>query len=109
MNSENMRKTNDSFPSSLDNTVLQVLTKLIQGLSHIYDCCKDNELLHSATAANTNEIKFVELVSTVTLMASAPGSKYLTQVQRICFELLEKMSLNSSLLAYKALARLFYW
>lgn len=109
MNSENMRKTNESFPSSLDNTVLQVLTKLCQGLSHIYDCCKDNELLHSAAAVNTNEVKFVELVSTVTSMASAPGSKYLTQVQRICFELLEKMSLNSSLLAYKALTRLFYW
>ena len=106
-NNESMRKANDSFPTSLDNTVLQVLTKLSQGLAHIYDCCKDNELTHSSE--NDNEARFVELVSTIVVMASAPGSKYLTQVQRFCFEILENMSMNASLCAYKALAALFYW
>ena len=101
-NNESMRKANDAFPGSLDNTVLQVLTKLCQSLMQIYDCCKDDELLPSST----NEARFVKLVSLITVMASAPGSKYLTQVQRISFELLEKMSLNSSLLAYQSLAKL---
>ncbi len=101
-NNESMRKANDDFPGSLDNTVLQVLTKLCQSLMQIYDCCKDDELLPSST----NEARFVKLVSLITIMASAPGSKYLTQVQRISFELLEKMSLNSSLVAYQSLAEM---
>lgn len=106
-NNNNMRKANESYPTSLDNTVLQVLTKLCQGLLNIYDCCKDDEL--TRCFGNPKEAKFVKLVQTITTMASAPGSKYLTQVQRIGFDLLQKMSSNFSLEAYRCLAADMFW
>ncbi len=107
LNNNSMRKTNEAFPASLDNTVLQVLTKLCQGLTNIYDCCKDNELTQSSE--KPKEGIFVQLVATITRISSAPGSRYLTQVQRIGFELLQKMSLSSSLEAYRCLAADMFW
>ena len=107
VNDKRMKKRNESHPTSLDNTTLQVLTKLCQGLVYLYDCCKDHEL--SYTTNDKNEASFLALILTVTTLASAPGSKYLTQVQRICFELLEKMSDHLSLAAYKTIAKLFFW
>ncbi len=106
-NNDNMRKANESFPTSLDNTVLQVLTKLCQGLMSIYECCKEDELMQCSY--NSKEAQFVKLIETVTTMSSAPGSKYLTQVQRVGFELLDKMSSNLSLEAYTCLTVNMFW
>lgn len=90
----------------IDSLHLQVLTKLAQGLSQLYVCCKDSELSPHRSVKN-RERDFVELVTLLNKMAhGGASSKFLTQTQRECLDILKTMSLNCSSMAFEVLARL---
>lgn len=101
----------------METTSVQVMTKFCQGLSKLYECCKDNELFPSMDLTleeNSTEQHFVELVGIlITKATGPPGSKYLSQAQRLCLELLQSMALSSSSLALELLVQVggqaFLW
>jgi len=101
----------------METTSVQVMTKFCQGLSKLYECCKDNELLPSmelTSEENSTEQSFVELVGIlITKATGPPGSKYLSQAQRLCLELLQSMASSSSSLALELLVQIggqaFLW
>jgi hypothetical protein len=90
----------------IDSLHLQVLTKLAQGLSQLYLCCKDSEL-SPRQSSDEREKDFVELVTLIIKMAHAgSSSKFLTQAQRQCLDILKTMSLHCSSRAFEVLAQL---
>jgi len=105
-----LRNNEDSITEGtngyLDSIVLQVLTKLGIGLGQLYECCKDNELSphHEDSDAEEN---FVDLVTLITRIATGgPNSKFLTQAQRPCLDLLKTMSMNCSSRAFEVLSKM---
>jgi hypothetical protein len=89
----------------IDSLHLQVLTKLSQGLSQLYLCCKTCEL--SPRRKDEREENFVELVTLIVNMAHAGStSKFLTQAQRECLDILRTMSLHCSSRAFEVLAQM---
>ena len=122
LNDESKMQLERAIDSSIyiESPLLQVLTRLSQGLTKIYDCCKSNEMApvsSSQTTASTpdnnyHEIdyegKMVDLVCLVMIRASAGenGSRFLTQGQRISLDLLQQMASNSSSKALESLAEI---
>lgn len=89
----------------VDSLHLQVLSKLANGLSQLYLCCKDSEL--SPECGVGREEGFVELVTLIINMAhGGSASKFLTQAQRQCLDILKAMSMNCSSRAFEVLAHL---
>lgn len=94
-----------------ESLLLQVLTKLSQGLSKLYECCKDNEMApkkkrHSKTSEDVADVetRFVDLVDLVVWSAMGDnGARFLTQAQRISLELLQTMATQSSIKAFQTL------
>ena len=90
----------------VDSTALQILTKLGNGLVQLYECCKDNEL-SPCLLDDAAEKSFVDLVTLIIRIASGgSNSKFLTQAQRPCLDLLKTMSMNCSSRAFEVLTQL---
>lgn len=99
----------------VESTLLQVMTKFSGCLTALYDCCKDNEMSPPTLAAqregvsNDLESKLAHVVGTLMKTAIGdPSSKYLTQAQRACLELLQTMSLRGSFVACEELGESAY-
>ncbi len=104
-NRENLNDGDEVATGYIETTHLQVLTKFSQGLSKLYECCRDEEL-SPRCSSNCKESEFVELVAFIAEAATGgPSSKYLTQAQKPCLDLLKNMSLNCSSLAFEVLVR----
>jgi len=105
----------------VESSLLQVLTKFSQGMGKVYDCCQNEEMLPKPCKtlswrisipssldprdASDLEGRLVDVVSIVARNSGGDaGSRFLTQAQRACLELLKKMSLNSSSVAFQELA-----
>lgn len=89
----------------VDSIHLQVLTKLSLGLSHLYESCKEKEL--SPYSKNDREEAFVNFIKMIATTASGGSkSKFLTQAQRPCLDLLKSMSLNCSSRAFEVLTHI---
>ena len=81
-----------------------MLTTLSQRLSQLYVCCKDAEL-SPKIVENKREQDFVDLISLIMKMAhGGTTSKFLTQPQRECLDILKVMSLHGSSRAFEILA-----
>jgi hypothetical protein len=106
-------------PTFVETPLLQVLTRLGNGFSKLYECCKNNEMAPAKPLQNNISIKrkdevgfnveaqMVDLIVVVmkrALVVGEGGSRFLTQGQRICLELLQKMASNSSSMALESLA-----
>ena len=92
-----------------ETTHVQVLTRLCQGLSKLYDSCKDYELKVSNTPLERNseiEKEFVNLVRSIMIVTEVAESKYLSQAQRLCLQLLQTMVSSSSSVAFDVLAEI---
>jgi hypothetical protein len=81
-------------------------------LSKLYDSLQENEFKINGTV--TTEENFINLVAVcMTAGRGGAGTKYLTQVQRICLELLQNMVSRSSSKALETLAEIggyaFFW
>lgn len=86
-----------------DSVHIQVLTRLGQGLAQLYESCKGNELSLNHHGGE-KETKFVDLVSLImTIARGNQRSKFLTQAQRPCLDLLKIMSLNGSSCAFEVI------
>ena len=99
----------------VESTLLQVMTKFSGCLTALYECCKDNEMSPPTLAAqregasNDLESKLAHVVGAIMKTAIGdPSSKYLTQAQRACLELLQTMSLRGSYVAYEELGERAY-
>ena len=99
----------------VESTLLQVMTKFSSSLTALYECCKDNEMAPPTLAAqgegatNDLESKLAHVVGAIMKTAIGdPSSKYLTQAQRACLELLQTMSLRGSFVAYEELGERAY-
>ncbi|KAL3917406.1 MAG: hypothetical protein SGILL_004729 [Bacillariaceae sp.] len=113
----------DSYREHLDNnsdeteaTQVQVLSNLAAELGKLYECCKDHEfkedlslstyesfetilipLERSPKEDDTMVLRFVRIVTTVaTASYSGPGSRFLSQAQRSCMDVLKTMIANGS-------------
>ena len=104
----------------LEPTQVQVLSKLAVELQKLYDCCKDNEFAEDLSLPkyksylsligpvapapredDTMIARFVRVVSAVALNSSSgPDSRFLSQAQRSCMDLLKGMTSNGSLEAF---------
>jgi C-terminal region of Mon2 protein len=101
---------------STDSTHIQVLTKLASELSRLYDCCKDNEFAENLSLDEQSSFKelvdiavklpseddkmirrFVRIVTTVAKTSSSgPDSRFPSQAQRQCLDVLKNMISNGS-------------
>ncbi len=123
----------ESHSTFVESTRVQVLHKFSIGLAKLYECCKDDELLGSKTDRNDGsplthlvllesgerdkdelEGRFVDIVATVAKSSgSGPSSRFLSQAQRCCVDLLKTMAINGSGEALKTLTNLsgvsFIW
>jgi len=95
----------------VETILSQVLTRMAQGLSKLYECLQSE---YNPGPRRSIETRFVDIVATV--MSKAGGgqrSKYLTHAQRLCLELLENMGSQSPSPALVKLAevgdRAFFW
>ena len=90
----------------IESVHLQVLTRLGQGLTQLYESCKGYEL-SSEHRHGKAEADFVDLLSLIMNIArGGQRSKFLTQAQRPCFDLLKTMSLNGSSCAFEVIVRI---
>ena len=99
----------ESSPRYAESTLLQVMTKLAAGLVKLCECCKDYELKPLGNSSNGKNIESRIVASVVIVTKCAVGdstSKYVTQAQRTCLDLLKTLSLQESLVAYRELAAL---
>lgn len=100
----------------MEPTQVQVLSKFAADLSKLYDCCKDQEFLEDRTFAGTTSFekyltvhspppkeedplvaRFVRvIVITATKSSGGPDSRFLSQAQRSCVELLRSMASHGS-------------
>lgn len=104
-------------------SILQVLTKLSQGLTKLYECCRDKELAPNSAVNYTIcsqvqksdlEGRMVNMINSVAIHAIGDfNSKYLTLAQRSCLELLRNMCAFGSARAFERLAvmgrKSFFW
>lgn len=87
----------------VDSVHIQVLTRIGQGLAQLYESCKGNELSLDHQGGE-KEAKFVDFVSLILSMARGnQRSKFLTQAQRPCLDLLKTMSVNGSSCAFEVI------
>lgn len=114
----------DSYREHLDSndldeieaTQVQVLSNLAAELAKLYDCCKDHEFKEDPTLSSLASfedllvptvsqplegdamvLRFVRIVSTVaTASYSGPGSRFVSQAQRSCMDVLKTMAANGS-------------
>lgn len=103
-------------PHVVDSVMTQVLTKLTGELSKLYECCKSDEMSPGSFELRLDlfveeddkyESQLVNLLLVILDNADADkNSRYLNQVQRGCISMLQTMASNSSLQAFKALAKL---
>merc|ERR1712151_631967 len=101
----------------IETARLQVLNKISNGLTQLYDCCKGYELSPVVVYNTTKsyEARFVDMVHSLILLAVSDNKnqKFLTQAQRICLDLLRKMASASSSKAFEKLAvmggKYFVW
>jgi hypothetical protein len=115
--------TFDDAPSDswsfTEPALFQVLTKLMQGLAKLYECCKHNEMAPRSAQVNNDdedmlnsessefESHFVDHVHLVIEKgAGDPEALYLTQPQRMGLELLCTMVSSSSSEAFETLAKM---
>lgn len=98
-----------------ESTLLQVMTKFSSSLAALYECCKDDEMSPPTLAAQREgassdlESKLTHVVGVIMKTAIGdPSSKYLTQAQRSCLEILQTMSLHGSFIAYEELGERAY-
>lgn len=88
---------------NIDSVHIQVLTRLGQGLAQLFESCKGNELSLTHQGGEKERI-FVDLVSLIMTMSRGnQRSKFLTQAQRPCLDLLKTMSLNGSSCAFEVI------
>ena len=91
----------------IETSRLQVLNKISNGLTQLYDCCKGYELSPVEVYNTTKgyEARFVDMVHSLMLLAVSErkNQKFLTQAQRICLDLLRKMASASSSKAFEKL------
>lgn len=124
----------ESHSTFVESTRVQVLHKFSTGLAKLYECCKDDELsvpkpdqidssmtqpvlLESSIAERDKdelEGRFVDIIATIAKSSSSgPSSRFLSQAQRCCVDLLKTMSINGSGEALKTLTSLsgisFMW
>eukprot|EP00550_Attheya_septentrionalis_P004649 CAMPEP_0198289234 /NCGR_PEP_ID=MMETSP1449-20131203/7494_1 /TAXON_ID=420275 /ORGANISM="Attheya septentrionalis, Strain CCMP2084" /LENGTH=2104 /DNA_ID=CAMNT_0043987531 /DNA_START=292 /DNA_END=6606 /DNA_ORIENTATION=- len=106
--------------SFTEPALFQVLTKLMQGLAKLYECCKHNEMAPRSAQVNDDdeedmlnsensefESHFVDHVHLVIEKgAGDPEALYLTQPQRMGLELLCTMVSSSSSEAFETLAKM---
>ncbi|CAJ1952394.1 unnamed protein product [Cylindrotheca closterium] len=106
----------------------QVLGHFANDLKKLYECCKDHEFAeghkvdHDAllqkvlvleqpqpSDEDALETRFVRIVTTVCYNSSGgPQSRFLSQAQRACLELLKSMASNGSLEAFVCLSSLCF-
>ena len=105
----------EGSPIYVESTLLQVMTKFSGSLLALYECCKGNEMLPPTLDAQTDgasndlESKLAHVAGAMMRTAIGdPSSKYLTQAQRACLELLHTMTLNGSFVAYEELGERAY-
>ena len=96
----------------VETGLFNLLAKLSQGLSKLYECCKQAEL--SPNIEQNVEGGFLDLVLLILLKAAGPQrAKYINQAQRVCLDLLQSMASQSSALALKTLTiaadSAFFW
>ena len=111
---QNADKEHDGPRLLVDSLLTQVLTKFIDGLSKVYECCKNNEMAPEPCELQLDisiedddgyESRFLHLIVVIAdNSGSDSNSRYLNQVQRGIMPLLQSMASNSSLRAFKALA-----
>lgn len=87
-----------------DNSIhIQVLTKFSNGLSDIYESCKEYEL-RAGNWEQSIENEFVHLLQIICLVTRGPPkAKFLSQAQKPCLDLMKTMVLESSSKALEAL------
>lgn len=117
----------------LETVIVQVLQRLVEGLSKLFECCKDDELSptehdsarrrsaterylsHETEVVNSGdfEARFVHLVTIIAKTAVGDQARFLTQAQRGALDLLRQMASHGSNHAVKDLASLagpaFFW
>ena len=106
-----------------ESSILQVLTKLSQGLTKLFECCKNKELaphpiirytVCSMIEFDDLEGRLVNIINTVSIHAVGDvNSRYLTQAQRTCLDLMREMCASGSARAFERLAvmggKSFFW
>eukprot|EP00531_Pseudo-nitzschia_arenysensis_P009106 CAMPEP_0116145354 /NCGR_PEP_ID=MMETSP0329-20121206/16543_1 /TAXON_ID=697910 /ORGANISM="Pseudo-nitzschia arenysensis, Strain B593" /LENGTH=1747 /DNA_ID=CAMNT_0003640943 /DNA_START=274 /DNA_END=5514 /DNA_ORIENTATION=- len=100
----------------LEQTQIQVLTKLASELGKLYDCCKGNEFKEDLALStyttfqpllatdlvkpsdnDTMVVRFVRVVRTIAkITSSGKDSRFLSQAQRACLEIFKTMSTDGS-------------
>jgi hypothetical protein len=100
----------------MEPTQVQVLSRLAAELVKLYDCCKENEFQEDSSLCNIDSFehlvssspstpgeddamvsRFVRVVITVAKRSSSgPESRFLSQAQRSCMDLLRTMASNGS-------------
>jgi hypothetical protein len=113
---DSYREHLDNDSDEIDAAQVQVLSNLAAELVKLYDCCKDHEFRedralstyasferilvpteHPPSEEDTLILRFVRIVSTVaTSSYSSPGSRFLSQAQRSCMDVLKNMMANGS-------------
>ncbi|KAG7353268.1 C-terminal region of mon2 domain containing protein [Nitzschia inconspicua] len=113
---DSYREHLESDYDNSDSTHVQVLTKLASELSKLYVCCKDHEFAEDVLTLNPSSSvglvdlapkapseddtmirRFVRVVTTVARSSSSgPDSRFLSQAQRQCLEILKTMISNGS-------------
>lgn len=113
---EAMLLENESITNSstlfVETGLFNLLAKLSQGLSKLYECCKRAEL--SPNVEQNVESEFLDLVLLILVKAAGPQrAKYINQAQRICLDLLQSMASQSSALALYKMTTVadcaFFW
>ena len=118
---QNEEEEKDSYFT--ESSLLQVLTKLSQGLTKLFECCKNKELapypidrytVCSKIEYHDLEGRLVNIINTVSIHAVGDvNSRYLTQAQRTCLDLMREMCTFGSARAFERLAvmggKSFFW
>mmetsp|Transcript_36290 Transcript_36290/g.87912 ORF Transcript_36290/g.87912 Transcript_36290/m.87912 type:complete len:1753 (+) Transcript_36290:95-5353(+) len=112
----------------MEPTQAQVLNHFANDLKKLYECCKDHEFAESHKVDHNAllqkvlvleqpepgdedalETRFVRIITTVCYNSSGgPQSRFLSQAQRACLDLLKTMSSNGSLEAFVCLSSLCF-
>lgn len=116
LESDSSSDTESGLAPHLEPTQVQVLSKLAMELGKLYDCCKEKEFAEDLSLSSTSNFeslvmpvaippgdddalvaRFVRVVvSVATRSSSGEGSRFLSQAQRACVDLLKAMASNGS-------------
>jgi hypothetical protein len=116
LDSDSNSDNESSLSPHLEPTQVQVLSKLAIELSKLYDCCNENEFAENLSLSGLSDFaslivpvavppsdedamvaRFVRVVvSVATRSSSGEGSRFLSQAQRTCVDLLRTMASNGS-------------